>query len=91
MALDIDLSPIDNRIAGKLLIANSLVLLAVLIVFCVAVYTTSIIQASLQLKDSLALFSGSLVSSIDPGEQEPDLVSSTRSDPTTIPLSGNES
>jgi signal transduction histidine kinase len=87
MVSDIDLGPVNSRLARKMLVANLLVLTAVLLVFSVAVYWYSMSQAYGELKDALQLFAVSLISSIDPGETEPDIVSPTRSNPTTMPLS----
>jgi two-component system, OmpR family, manganese sensing sensor histidine kinase len=86
MALDIDSSPIDNKLIRKLIMANLLVFILVLLVLCGCVYGFASTQAYRDQKQELSLFCGSLISSIDPGELEPDILSATRSEPTTIPL-----
>ena len=86
MALDTDLSPIDNNLLRKLITDNLLVFILVLLVLCGCVYGFVSVQAYADQKQELSLFCGSLISSIDPGELEPDILSATRSEPTTIPL-----
>ncbi len=86
MALDIDSSPIDDKLIRKLILANLNVFILVLLVLCGSVYGFHGSEAYSEQKKELSLFCGSLISSIDPGELEPDILSATRSEPTTIPL-----
>jgi two-component system, OmpR family, manganese sensing sensor histidine kinase len=86
MALDIDSSPIDDKLIRKLITANLIVFILVLLVLCGCVYGFASTEAYVEQKQELSLFVGSLISSIDPGELEPDILSATRSEPTTIPL-----
>jgi two-component system, OmpR family, manganese sensing sensor histidine kinase len=86
MALDIDSSPIDDKLIRNLITANLIVFILVLLVLCGCVYGFASTEAYVEQKQELSLFVGSLISSIDPGELEPDILSATRSEPTTIPL-----
>jgi signal transduction histidine kinase len=86
MDLDIGLNPVNSKTIRRMIMTNLLVIILVLLVFSLGVYLFSMAQASDEERDRLLLFNGSMVSSIDPGENEPDLLSSTRSEPTTLPL-----
>src|SRR5271167_2578720 len=86
MDLDIGLNPINSKTIRRMIMSNLLVIILVLLVFSLGVYLFSTGQASVEERDRLQLFNGSMVSSIDPGENEPDLLSATRSEPTTVPL-----
>lgn len=87
MGLDIGLSPIDRKVVAKLLGANVLVIVVVLIVFCVAVYGFSVGAAQAHLREKLIVFAGSIVGSIDSGETEPDLIRSPTADMRPVSLS----
>jgi two-component system, OmpR family, manganese sensing sensor histidine kinase len=87
MGLAIGLSPINNNAVRRMVAANLLVVIVVISVFASGVYFFSSARMFADERQRLTLFNGSLVSSIDPGENEPDLLSATRSEPTTIPLS----
>jgi OmpR-family two-component system manganese-sensing sensor histidine kinase len=86
MALDIGLNPVNSKTIRRMILANLLVIISVLLVFSLFVYLYSVGEAFAEERDRLELFNGSMVSSIDPGENEPDLLSATRSEPTTLPL-----
>lgn len=86
MALDIGLSPINNRLVRKILVANLLVFVTVLAAFCFAVYGFSTSQDISELKEKLTVFSASLVDSIDYAEREPDIISHSKQKPSAVPL-----
>jgi two-component system, OmpR family, manganese sensing sensor histidine kinase len=87
MALGTGLSPINNKAIRRLIAANLLVVILVLLTFCAAVYGFSASQLYSELKQRIAMFNGSLISSIDEGEIEPDIFTSTRTEQTAVPLS----
>jgi two-component system, OmpR family, manganese sensing sensor histidine kinase len=86
MDLDIGLNPINSQTIRRMITSNLIVIILVLLVFSLGVYLFSMNEANDEERDRLILFNGSMVSSIDPGEYEPDLLSATRSEPTTVPL-----
>jgi two-component system, OmpR family, manganese sensing sensor histidine kinase len=86
MDLDIGLNPINSQTIRRMITSNLIVIILVLLVFSLGVYLFSMNEANDEERDRLILFNGSMVSSIDPGENEPDLLSATRSEPTTVPL-----
>jgi len=86
MVLDTNLSQFDSKLVRRLISANLLVFILVLVVFSGCVYGYSNHAAYEDVERDLSLLCGSLISSIDPGENEPDLLSATRSEPTTLPL-----
>jgi len=86
MGLAIGLSPINSSAIRRMIMANLLVVIIVISVFALGVYFFSSARIFADERQRLTLFNASLVSSIDPGENEPDLLSATRSEPTAIPL-----
>jgi len=86
MDLDIGLSPVNNKTIRRMIMSNLLVIILVLVVFSLGLYLFTVGQTVAEEQDRLQLFNGSLVTSIDPGEDEPDLLSCTRSEPSTVPL-----
>jgi len=86
MALDTALSPINSKAIHRLIAANLLVFVLVLIAFCAGVYGFSASQLHGDLKHRLAMFNGSLIASIDKDEIQPDIFESTRKGQTAIPL-----
>lgn len=86
MVLDTGSSPIDKMLLRRLFSANLVVFVVVLFVFSLCVFGFAYREATRELRDTMSLFCGSLISSIDPGELEPDLLNATRSEPTSIPL-----
>jgi signal transduction histidine kinase len=86
MALDTALSPINNKAIRRLIAANLLVFVVVLLTFCAGVYFFSAAKLHGDLKQRLAMFNGSLIASIDPDEIEPDIFESTRTGQTALPL-----
>ena len=87
LAIDSKHSNGKRRVALRLIARSLVVFVFVLGFFCVAVYVFYSAHSMEDARDRLNLFNASLVSSIDPGEDEPDLVSKWRSEPTTVPLS----